>query len=123
MVKVVYAPYSEVVVHEVIEQEGQALFEDMVRQALSTPAHAEPTANWVDGIAFVVVPMPPTDDIVKDNLAGRVHYASVIFTRVPYQSQIPVKIGTQNFSARLRKAENNPTFRALAEFLKGLKTE
>ncbi len=104
-----------------IEQDSQVLFEDMVRQALSNPVHAEPTINWIDGVAFVVAPMPATEDVVKENLDGRVHYASVIFAKIPYQAQVPVKIGTQNYSVRLRKAESNATLTALAKFLKEFK--
>lgn len=121
MVKVTFSPYREIVVHEIMEQDSTALFEDMVRQALSSPVHAEPTINWVDGVAFVVAPMPPTEDVVKENLDGRVHFASVMFARIPYQAQVPVKIGTQNYSVRLRKAENNGTLTALAKFLKDFK--
>ncbi|HME19704.1 MAG TPA: hypothetical protein VKF15_08225 [Nitrososphaerales archaeon] len=117
MVKVSYEPYTDLVVHEIVEQDTQVFFEDMVRQALSNPAHVEPTINWAEGVAFVVAPMPPTEDIVKENLGGKIHYASVMFTRTPYQSQVPVKIGSQNYSARLRKAENNLTLAGLARFL------
>jgi len=121
MVKVRYEPYGELVVHEIVEQEGQVFFEDMVRQALTNPAHVEPTINWAEGVAFVVAPMPPTDDVVKENLAGTIHYASVMFTRTPYQNQVPVRIGSQNYSARLRRAENNPALAALARFLNDFK--
>lgn len=117
----IFSPYREIVVHEMIEQESQVLFEDMVRQALSSPVHAEPTINWIDGVAFVVAPMPSTEDVVKENLDGRVHYASVMFAKIPYQAQVPVKIGTQNYSVRLRKAESNATLTALAKFLKEFK--
>jgi len=123
MVEVTYAPYKEIVLHEVIEQESQVLFEDMVRQALASPVHAEPTINWVDEVAFVAAVMPPTEDIVKESLAGRIHYASIIFTRTPFQSQVQVKIGNQNYSARLRKADNNPHLAAVAKFLKEFKGE
>jgi hypothetical protein len=123
MVKVTYSPYREIVIHEIIEQESQVLFEDMVRQALSSPVHAEPTVNWADGVAFVVAPLPPTEDIVKESLEGRLHYASVMYTKIQFQSQIPVKIGTQNYSARLRRADNNPHLAAVAKFLKDFKHE
>ncbi len=123
MVKVTYAPYKEIVLHEIIEQESQVLFEDMVRQALASPVHAEPTVNWVDGVAFVVAAMPPTEDIVKEGLEGRLHYASVMFARIPFQSQVPVRIGNQNYSARLRKADSNRHLAAVAKFLKDFKGE
>ena len=123
MVRVTYAPYREIVIHEVIEQESQVLFEDMVRQALASPVHAEPTVNWVDGVAFVVAPMPPTEDIVKESLEGKLHYASVMFARIPFQSQVPVKIGNQTYSTRIRKADSNPHLAAVARFLKAFKAD
>jgi hypothetical protein len=121
MVSVTYSPNKELIIHEVIEQESRVFFEDMVRQALSTPVHAEPTVNWIDGVAFVISAMPPTEEVVKENLLGRIHCAAVLFTRTPYQTQVPVKVGNQDYSARLRKADNNPTLVALAKFLKDFK--
>ncbi|HYC11636.1 MAG TPA: hypothetical protein VEC02_03140 [Nitrososphaerales archaeon] len=118
MVKVRYEPYTDLIVHEIVEQDSEVFFEDMVRQALSNPAHVEPTINWAEGVAFVVAPMPPTEDVVRENLGGKIHYASVMFTRTPYQGQVPVRIGSQNYSARLRKAENNHTLAGLARYLK-----
>lgn len=123
MVKITYSPNRELVVHEVVEQEGRVFFEDMVRQALAAPVHAEPTINWAEGVAFVVRPMPPTEDVVKENLEGRVHCAAVLFTRTPYQSQVPVRIGNQDYSARLRKVDNNATMMALAKFLKDFQAD
>ncbi|MDG7009024.1 MAG: hypothetical protein JRN06_12500 [Nitrososphaerota archaeon] len=93
----------------------------MVRLALGSHQQVEPSINWVDGIAFFIVPMQPTEEVVRENLAGRVHYNSVLFTRTAYRSQVPVKIGNQDFTVRLRNAEDNPTLVALAKYLKGSK--
>lgn len=122
MVKITYTPYSEVVIHEVVEQTTPSVFfEDIVRLALANPAHAEPSINWIDGVAFFVAPMQPTDEVVRENLAGRIHYGSVLFTRTEYRPQVAVKIGNQDFTVRLRKASDNPTLVDLAKFLKGLR--
>lgn len=120
--KITYTPYSELVIHEIIEQKNQsAFFEDIVRLALSNPAHAQPSINWIDGVAFFIAPMQPTDEIVKENLAGRVHYGSVLFTRTQYLPEVKVNLGNQEFSVRLRKAEDNPTLGALVAYLKAFK--
>ena len=121
MVKVSFKPNSELVVHEVIEEESARFFEEIIRQQLGGPVHVQPTVNWIDGVAFVISPMPATDDIVKENLDGRVHFSAVMFTRTPYQSQFSSKIGGQEFSVRLRKADNSPTMVDLANFLKDFK--
>ena len=120
--KITYTPYQELVVHEIIEQTNAGVFfEDIVRLALSGPHQVEPSINWIDGIAFFIAPMQPTEEVVRENLAGRVHYGSVLFTRTDYKPQITVKLGNQEFTVRLRRASDNPTLVELAKFLKGFK--
>lgn len=99
----------------------EAFFEDIVRLALSSPVQVQPSINWIDGIAFFVAPMQPTDEVVRENLAGRVHYGSVLFTRTDFKPQVAVRIGNQDFTVRLRKANDNPTLVDLAAFLKDFK--
>ena len=113
-----FSPYEELILHEIVELDERVLLEEMVRQALTSPVHAEPTVNWIDEVAFVYSPLPPTEDVIKEGLNGRVHYASVMFAKMPYQAQIPVKLGNQEYSVRLRKADRNPTLMALGKFLK-----
>jgi hypothetical protein len=123
LVKVTYAPIRELVVHEVIEQDQTTFFEDVTRDMLASPVHVEPTINWVDGFALLIAQLPPTDEIVADNLRGKVHYQAVLFTRMAYQSKIAVRLGNQDYTVRLRKADNNPNLVDLVSFLKDLKTE
>jgi hypothetical protein len=122
--KITYAPYRELVVHEIIEQANpEAFFEDIVRLALTSPMQVQPSINWIDGIAFFVAAMQPTEEVVRENLAGRVHYGSVLFTRTDFRPQVAVKIGNQDFTVRLRKANDNPTLVDLAAFLKDFKQQ
>lgn len=119
LVKVTYAPTRELVVHEVIEQDQTEFFEDVIRLMLASPVHVEPVINWVDGFALLATQFPPADEIVTGNLSGRIHYQAVSFTRTPFHSKINMKLGDQDFSVRLRKADNNPNLVDLATFLKG----
>ena len=120
--KITYTPYQELIIHEIIEQTSSAVFfEDIVRLALSNPQQVEPSINWVDGVAFFVAPLQPTPEVVKENLAGKVHYGSVLFTRAEFRPQIGVKIGNQEYTVRLRKADDNSTLVALAAFLRNFK--
>lgn len=118
MVKITYVPYQEVIVHEILEQDNQTFFEDIVREVLAQPVQAEPSVNWIDGIAFIVGQLPPTEDIVKENLNGKVHYAAVIFTKTEFRNSIPVRVGNQDLAVRLRKADNNSILVDLVKFLK-----
>lgn len=120
--KIVYTPYHELVIHEIIEQtNADTFFEDIVRLALSSAHQVEPSINWVDGVAFFIAPMQPTEEVVRENLAGKIHYGSVLFTRTDFRPQIGVRIGSQDFTVRLRKAGDNPTLMELAAFLKEFK--
>jgi len=120
--KITYTPYLELIIHEIIEQSNPGVFfEDIVRLALSGAHQVQPSINWIDGIAFFIAPMQPTEEVVRENLAGKVHYASVLFTRTEYQPQVAVKIGSQDFTIRLRKAGDNPTLVELTAFLKDFK--
>lgn len=120
MVKITYLPYQELVVHEIIEQDNETFFEDVIRQSL-TQTQVEPSVNWIDGVAFLVLAFQPTEDIVRENLTGKIHFSSVIFTKIEYRAQHPVKLGSQAFSVRLRKADNNRLLVGLIRFLKTFK--
>jgi len=121
VVEVEFVPYQKIVIHEVIEQDNRTFFEDVVRHALAQTVQAEPTVNWVDGFALLIVPFAPTEDIVRENLNGRVHYSTVVFTKMDYKPQVSVVLGSQTYNARLRNADNNSNFVDLAKFLKGWK--
>jgi hypothetical protein len=44
-----------------------------------------------------------------------------MFTRTPYQAQVALKLGNQEFSVRLRRAESNQTLVELVRFLKSFR--
>jgi len=120
LVKITYLPFQELVLHEIIEQQNEVFFEDVVRQSL-TQTQVEPTVNWSGGFAFLVIPFPSTEDVVRDNLVGKIHFLSVIFTKMEYRPQVPVKLGSQAYSVRLRKADNNRILVAMVNFLRDFK--
>jgi len=121
VVEVQFVPYQKILIHEVIEQDNKTFFEDIVRHALAQPVQAEPSVNWADGFALLAVPFAATEDVVRENLNGRIHYSTVLFTKVDYRPQVPVTLGSQTYNVRLRKADNNKNFFDLAQFLKGWK--
>jgi|GEM_PF-536214 hypothetical protein len=121
LVEVTYAPITNLVVHEVIEQDQTTFFQDIVRQVSASPVHVEPSVNWVDGFALLSTQFPSTNEVIADNLAGKIHYQTVIFTRMPFHSKVSVKLGDEDFSVILRKADNDQNLVSLAAFLRGFK--
>ena len=124
MAKITYMPTEEVVVHQVLESDNKIIFfEDVVKQILAKEIPVIPTVNWIDGIAFAILQYPDTEDIVREEIKGRIHYSAVLFTRISYQSEFVVNLGKEDIRVRLRKADGNPDFVDLVEFLKKFKRE
>ena len=86
-----------------------------------SPVNVEPSINWVDGFALLTTQFPRTSETIADNLAGRIHYQTVVFTRIPFHGKVNMKIRDQDFSVRLKKADNDPILADLAVFLKEFK--
>lgn len=116
--KYTYMSFKELVMNEILEQDNATFFEDIARESITPQGYIIPSINWVDGIAFVVQPMPPTEDIVKEQLTGILRYSAVVYTKTPFKSEVTASIGKDPFPIRLRKADNNPIFVGLAKFLK-----
>jgi hypothetical protein len=122
LAKITYMPTEEVVVHQVLESDNKIIFfEDVVKQMLVREIPVIPTVDWIDGIAFAILQFPDTEDNVREELKGRIHYSAVLFTKIPYQSEFVVNLGKEDIRVRLRKADNNPDFVDLVEFLKAFK--
>jgi hypothetical protein len=118
-----YEPTEEIIVHQVLEYESKAFFEEVMRQNMAQQLSVIPTVNWIDGIAFSIWRFPETDDIVRDAMNGKLHLYSVAFTKVSFQTHFQITLANQEIKVPLRNASNNPNFVALVAFLKGFKQE
>lgn len=113
--KVVYRPWEEIIIHESI------LFslEDLVqtRGLGATTGGIGRQLLWTEGIAFAPIGMPPTDDVVKEQLQGKVHWSGVEWASMPnYQNvfvikETKVRVPVINVSA-------SPIMRTAAQWLK-----
>jgi hypothetical protein len=89
MVKVTFKFWDEVIIHESI----QLSYEDMVkRHSLGVqPGGLAPPLRWAEGVAFVNDSMPPTDEIVREQLQGKIHWSVVQWALMPqYKNVIPI---------------------------------
>jgi len=115
MVKVVYAPWEEIVIHETIKHSLQSLFN---MQTIGVqPGALGRHLLWAEGVAFVHEGMPPTTDIIKEQLQGRVHWSAVQFAIMPeYKDVIVIK--ETNIRIPVINATNNPIMKTVATWLK-----
>jgi hypothetical protein len=115
MVKVSFRPWEELVVHETIRHGLRDLIK-LRTQVLRSGMVAEPLL-WVDGVLFSRTVMPPTEDVIREQLKGIIHYASVEWALMPkyksYLGFVGVKIPVINASDTM----------ALKELVKELKKQ
>jgi hypothetical protein len=93
MVKVTIKPWEEVIIHESI----QYSFDDFIKLCsmgvqpggLANPLH------WAEGIVFRFMPMSPTDEVIKEQLAGKIHWSAIEWALMPKYQQV-IMIGDIN---------------------------
>ena len=115
MVKIEYRPWEEIIVHEVVEYPLAALLE---MQSYGVPPGAMGRSlMWADGIAFAYVAMPASDDVVDEQLKGKMHWASVVFAAMPtYESAVLLQ--EMNIRIPVVDVSGNPTLYAVARWLR-----
>ena len=81
LVKVNFKPWEEVVVHESVQHTLDNL---VTIQSLGVPTgQLGHRLLWAEGLAFNPSGLPPTTDVIKENLQGRIHWSSVEWALMP----------------------------------------
>jgi hypothetical protein len=114
MVKITYQPWEEIIVHEAVEYSLPALLE--MQSFGLPPGSIGRSLMWANGIAFAYAAMPVNDDVLDEQLKGRMHWASVVFATMPaYESAVLL----QEMSIRVPVVDvsGNPTLYAVARWL------
>ena len=115
MVKVTYAPWEEIIIHELI----QYSLEDLVNLcSLGTPPGGlARNLLWAEGIAFIHNLMPSTPGVIKEQLQSKVHWSSVEFASMPkFTDHILIK--QTNVHVPIINVSNNLVLKTVAEWLK-----
>ena len=114
MVKVTFKPWDEIIIHEAIQHS----IDDLVKLfSVGVPLGGlgQPLL-WANGIAFNHAGMPPTEDVIKEQLEGKVHWSSVRFAPMPqYKDSIIIK--ETNVRIPIIDVSNNPILKTAAEWM------
>jgi len=82
MVKITFAPATELIVHEVVEMSRNDLLLERITPQGNMPLY------WCGGIVFSFSSVPMTDDIIEEYLKGKIHWLEVHFAKM--EKYIPV---------------------------------
>lgn len=81
------------------------------------PGGLAPPLQWADGVLFRFMALPPTDEVVRENLQGKVHWSVVEWALMPtYRNIIP--IADINAKIPIINASATAALRQVAEALK-----
>jgi len=109
-------PYRKIVIHEVLEIGFNDLIDQILNQTRAAGGTTIPMLSWCNGVAFQIVPFnSSSEEIIKENLRGTIHYAAVTFAlKERFEREIIRKSGT----VLLLNQSANANFVALAETMK-----
>ncbi len=116
MVSIRYQPIKEIVVHELVKVNSVEEFLNIRTGNVPLGGAANP-ARWVDGILYVASGLPPTPEVIKDQLQDIIHFAAVEYTEMkeykPY-----LKNSTNNVVLPIINMSNNEIIKEIGRWLK-----
>ncbi len=115
MVKIIYEPYHTVVIHEIVQYDLNMLVH-LHGLGVQSGQLGRPI-NWANGVAFTHRSMPPTDDIIKEQIKGKIHWSSLSFAFMPKHKQM-IEIPEGKIRIPILNLSDNELFRELAEWIK-----
>jgi hypothetical protein len=113
MVEFVVDEWKKIIIHEIIKYDLDTFFK--VRMAGVPPRISAKPLLWANGVVFDRTPIASTDEVVKEQLDGMLHWSSLEFAFMPsYESKIKIA----DSSLEIIDVSPNKTFLDMADFLK-----
>ena len=115
MVKITYAPWKEIIIHEAIEYPLKE-FINIRSVGVPTGGVGKPLL-WAEGVVFTRAVMPPSPDMVKENLEGRIHFSGIEWALMP-QFKSFVEIMETKVKIPVINVSSNAILSEVAKWLK-----
>ena len=117
MVTIRHQPINEIIIHELVKVNS---IEDFLSiKTNNVPlGNSAPPARWADGILYEPPGFPPTPEIIKDQMEGKIHFAAIEYTEMP-QFKPYLKNTTNNVLLPIIDMSHNAVTKQIAIWLKG----
>ena len=114
MVEFEYQPWKKIIIHEIVEFPPDYFLDNA---AMTAPEGGRsPPLRWAKGILFVNAPLPPTEDVINEQIKGTIHWSSLHCGRMrKYQKE--VKRG-RSVTVPINDLSEHGVFGAMAEWIK-----
>jgi type I site-specific restriction-modification system R (restriction) subunit len=113
MTKITFKPWEEIVIHETIKRRLKDLVK--LKTLYFKKGQTSEIFLWAEGVVFVRTPMPPSDDVIRDQLKGVIHYSSVEFAKMPKYKRA---IMSEGITVPIVDVSDTPALREVAKELK-----
>lgn len=115
MVEIIYEPWKTIVIHEIVQYDLQMLI-NLHSLGVQSGQLGRPI-NWANGVAFEHNAMPPTDEVIKEQIQGKIHWSHLSFAFMPkYQQLITVPEG--NIRIPVLDLSDHEIFKDMAEWIR-----
>jgi hypothetical protein len=115
MVKFIYEPWKTVVIHEIVQYDLQMLIH--LHGLGVQPGQLGSPIRWANGVAFDIVAMKHTDEVINEQIKGKIHWSGLTFAFMPQHQQI-IEIPEGKIRIPILNLSDNVLFRELAEWIK-----
>ncbi len=115
MVKIIYEPWKTIVIHDIVQYDLRMLIH-LHGLGVQAGQLGRPL-KWANGIAFDNIPMPPSEEIIKDQIQGKIHWSGLSFAFMPKHKQM-IEIPEGKIRIPILNLSNNMIFRDMAEWVK-----
>lgn len=112
-VSVTYSPIRELVVHDVIKSDLKELIRSRMTPQGNMPLY------WCGGILFGFTSLPPTKDVIKEYLGGRIHWMEVQYTEMAEYAKEVEANDDQYLKTSVVNTDTNAVHRGFIGWLKG----
>jgi hypothetical protein len=115
MTKITFKPWEEIVIHETIKRNLKDLVK--LKTLYLKRGQVSEFLLWAEGVVFVRTPMPNSEDVIRDQLKGIVHYSSIEFAEMPEYRKTIVSEG---ITVPIVDVSDTPALREVAKELRRL---
>ena len=113
MTKITFKPWEEIVIHETIKRNLKDLVR--LRTLYLKRGQISEFLLWTEGVVFLRTSVPPSDDVIRDQLKGIIHYSSVEFAKMPTYRKA---IAFEGITVPIVDVSDTPALREVAKELK-----
>jgi hypothetical protein len=114
MVEFEYQPWKKIIIHEIVEFPPDYFLDNAARAA--PEGGTSPPLQWAKGIIFIRTPLPPTEDVVGEQIKGIIHWSALHFGRMRrYQKEIKRE---RSVTVPIIDLSEHETLGAMAEWIK-----